>query len=200
MTNQINTNDIPEEITYINNSSQANSVEGISNNATQVATTTDQIRKLLICTVIIAFTIITIALCLSQYIHYHSGEQINLSDYIELSAEEGLYNIKSIKEKNSEYYTINGWALCKGHEMAEFDTRLVLYHEGEDTAISLPLAMKENEDITEYIGDGIDYSNTQFKGNVDGDIVDGADYLIGFLIKVDGELRLIKTGEKFEVR
>lgn len=170
------------------------------NTQDQTNNTSEKIRKILIYIVIISFTIITIALCLFQYIHYHSGEQITLSDYAELSAEEGLYNIKSIKAKNSEYYTIIGWALCKGHEMTEFETRLVLYHEGDNKAISIPLAMKENDKITDYVGDGIDYSNTQFKGNVDGDIVDGADYLIGFLINVDGEMKLIKTGEIFSVR
>ncbi len=153
----------------------------------------DKSRKSLSIIIIVSALIVTIFFCMFIYNRYHNGYLIRLSEYELLSDDMAVYHINSFTEKNIKYDYMEAWAFKSGEEMTDFQTRLVLYKDGDDNARSFITEMGELSAINDSIEDGVDYSNTLFRINIDKKYSEDEASKIAFLINTSEGYRIIKT-------
>lgn len=152
---------------------------------------------------VLSVTVVTLGLFIAvfctafQFSHY-SGSAINLNSYREIPKGDYSYSIDALSEQNYKYDSISGWVVVNGHEVLQYETQVVLYTD-DGYAVAVPMKMVERADVTADFNDGNDYDMSGFQGLIRKKISDGKDCKIGFLIDVDHELCLIRTGQVYEV-
>lgn len=137
---------------------------------------------------------LAIVVVVYQYFYY-SGRHINLSDYQEL--QEGYEYGLNVIEANLDYDEVSGWIVVPGHEIVQYETTLVLYSE-TGNAYAFPTKMVTRTDVTEYFDDGLNYDASGYQVRVRKSKIKGNSYYIGFILVVDRERYLIKTGREYQ--
>ncbi len=152
-------------------------------------------NSILMIIVVAASLLLTSTICLAQFVHFRRFKLLNLSEYETVDA---FYDIEVMSYLNTDYDIISGWVIHKTDPMEpnyRWNTQLVLYNDNSDIAYSLPLKLVKRDDIPPTINaEGIyNAENCGFAGTIwrHNDLRNS--YKIGFLIDVNGTLKLVKT-------
>lgn len=154
-----------------------------------------QTRKRLTSAVIAVCAAFTVFICIYQYVWYALPRKISLNDYSE--AGNVAYKIETLENKNYNYDHIKGWIVSKGNTPIQYDTKLVLYKDGDDKALAFPLKYDSRTDVTDTIADGKNYEASGFEGQI-AHRYSGKGYKTGFLFDIGRQTCFYKTDQQYK--
>ncbi len=159
----------------------------------------EKIKKYLSMAIIASGVAIVIICTIYQNRFYRVPHHISLSGYNDAENIETKYDI-SIEKENQDYDKVRGWILARGHEIAEFDTQIILYEDGSDKGLLWLTQMENRTDVTEAMNDGINYDESGFQAMIPSRYVEGKEYKLAIAFYVDQERYILKTDQEFAVK
>ena len=158
---------------------------------------------------------VTLICCVFQFVHYRRLSPVDISRIPVISAD---CHISDISWKDTDYDYLEGYISIEGEPVTKYNTRVVFYRDGEDTAYVLPLKVRnyiepereqqyaDEKDLRDFIYVDKEYvtnaaepsSESYFYCLVhrDNDLRNNTH--IGFLMNIDGEACMVKTGEPYK--
>lgn len=162
----------------------------------------DELFRIWIKRIVLTLGITVVAVCcLFQFFYYRGLRKMNISNYN--SELEGFeYSFKEINYMDPDNDFIRGYLSLNGSSTAKYPTRIVLYTDDSNIGYSIPVKLS-NVDADGNIVDGA-YNEGLYADQAYFDVLIDRfsglrnKYKIAFLIDVDGQKYLIKTGEVYK--
>ncbi len=158
-----------------------------------------QIRRLLSIAVAICGVAIAIFCTAYQNRSYRIPRHVALSDYQDGESLWCQYDI-SITEQNKDYNNVSGWIVAPGHEIAFYDTQIILYEEGSVEGLRWSAKMENRSDVTEALNDGMNYDASGFVSLIPSAYTEGKNYKVAIAFYVDQTQYVVKTGQEYAVQ
>ncbi len=160
--------------------------------------------------VVLLMGVITISVCIFQYMYFHRNRVVHLSDYPEISAD---CDISDIHWKDSDYDYITGYLSIDGDAITTFPVKIMFYNDTDDVAFARPVKQSsfiepereqrnaDEKDLRDFIYHDQEYivnageaaDKTEFYCLIERDNILRNYFKIGFLIDTDDGTKIVKT-------
>lgn len=158
-------------------------------------------RKLIKRLVIVVGLTMILLCCAYQYFYYHGLSKIDISKFnLEPNGFEYSFDEINYKDPDNDY--IRGYLSLDGKAITKCPTKIVFYIDDSNVGYSIPIKLSnvdaEGEAVDGAYNDGLYANKTYFDVLIDRFSGFRNEYKIAFLIDIDGQKYLIKTGEVYK--
>lgn len=142
-----------------------------------------------------ASVIFIFGVCIALYINACSIKKINLPKETRICNSEELTSAINVSEKEN-HQIISGWCIKNGEDSGLFDMDIILKRESDGVYMKVPTSFVHNNNVTEFMNDGHDYSNCGFKCRINNKYLDnGEKYMIAIWYRNNGDNLIMESDD-----
>lgn len=147
------------------------------NEASNVSLIKKMQSKKIFCALVMAFLILDIIICFTLSWNEMRIKKVDISEIPVLDSSDGvILNVEDAYHVERGYDSaqlyIKGWAVIKGTISRPVAIKVIIKNESSGTCYLLPTSMSTRPDVTDYIGDGVNYDNSGYSVHLNYDMFD----------------------------